>query len=101
MSSTPRGAGRPITTQQISASTTTAKATNAVGAQTNIIWVFNRATAGVALVNTGLTGGAATAANGFPIGFNQGAYLRISPGEFVHVLLSTGTAVVDVTEMTF
>lgn len=87
------------TKQQISASTTTAKATNPVGNYTTLVYIFNQNTSGVAYVNFGLTGGAATAANGFPIGAGQGHYLQITPGQFVHVLLSTGSATVDVCEM--
>jgi hypothetical protein len=87
-------------TQQISASTTTAKATNALGTQVYMIYVHNQATAGVAYINLGLTGGSATAANGFPVGFGQGHYIPCLPGQFVHALLSTGTGTVDVAEMT-
>jgi hypothetical protein len=88
-------------TQQISASTTTAKATNAVGSLTKLVWVLNGSTAGQAYIAFGLTGGAATAANGFPLQFGEGAYLPIRPGEFVHALLTTGTGTVHVAEMTY
>ena len=90
---------RLITKQQISASTTTAKATNAVGATTQVVYVFNGASTGVAYVVFGPTGGAATAGTGFPIAAGMGQHLRIGPGEFVHVILSTGTGTVDVCEM--
>jgi hypothetical protein len=95
----PRGV--PGTKQQISASTTTAKATNAVGAQTDTVYVFNNAAAGVtAYINFGLTGGAATVAAGFPIAGQTGHYLGITRGQFVHAILSSSTGTVDVVEMT-
>jgi len=91
---------RPSTRQNISASTTTAKATNAVGAYTQYVHVFNGSAAGIiAWVYFGLTGDAATAANGFPIAAQTGEYLRITPGQFVHVLLASSTGTVYVTEM--
>lgn len=91
---------RPSTRQNISASTTTAKATNAVGPYTQYVHVFNGAAAGViAFVYFGLTGDTATATNGFPIAGQTGQFLRITPGQFVHVILASATGTVYVTEM--
>jgi hypothetical protein len=89
---------RPGTKQVISASTTTAKATNAVGAYTQLVYVFNHATA-TAYVDFGLTGGAATAATGFPLAAGTGAYLKIGESQFVHAILASSTGNVDVIEM--
>jgi hypothetical protein len=72
-----------------------------MGSQTRLVWVLNGGTAGAAYIAFGLTGGAATAANGFPIQFGEGAYLPCNPGEFVHALLTTGTGTVHVAEMTY
>jgi hypothetical protein len=91
--------GMKGTKQLISASTTTAKATNAVGNYTNLVYAYFEGTAGFAYVHNGLTGDTATQANGWPIAFGQGIYFKISPGQFVHALLSTGTGTVHVIEV--
>lgn len=89
---------RPGTKQVISASGTTAKATNAVGSQTYLVYVFNHA-ATTAYVDFGLTGGAATSGTGFPLAAGTGHYLKIDPGQFVHAILASSTGNVDIIEM--
>jgi hypothetical protein len=89
-----------MSTKQVLAATgSTQKFTNAVGAYTNLVYVFNHA-ATTAFVLFGQTGDTVATTTGFPIAAATGHYLKIGPGQYVHCLLASSTGNVDLIEMT-